>query len=90
MRVLFDHGTPRPIARYLHGHVVVEAMQYQQNLIKRRIAVVVLGVGRWRPIKPVIQRVVEAVNSAKPGTVTVVDIPLPLQPGKRSRSSGTQ
>lgn len=120
MRVLFDHGTPRPIARYLHGHVVVEArvqgwdrfsngalldaaevagfelllttdknMQYQQNLIKRRIAVVVLGVGRWRPIKPAIQRVVEAVNSAKPGTVTVVDIPLPLQAGKRSRNPRT-
>jgi hypothetical protein len=26
MLILFDHGTPRSIARWLHGHVVVEAM----------------------------------------------------------------
>jgi hypothetical protein len=26
MLILFDHGTPRSIARWLHGHVVVEAI----------------------------------------------------------------
>jgi hypothetical protein len=26
MLILFDHGTPRSIARWLHGHTVVEAM----------------------------------------------------------------
>lgn len=26
MLILFDHGTPRSIARWLQGHVVVEAM----------------------------------------------------------------
>jgi hypothetical protein len=26
MLVLFDHGTPRSIARWLHGHTVVEAI----------------------------------------------------------------
>jgi hypothetical protein len=26
MLILFDHGTPRSIARFLHGHVVVEAV----------------------------------------------------------------
>ncbi|MGA8491351.1 MAG: DUF5615 family PIN-like protein [Terriglobales bacterium] len=26
MRILFDHGTPRSIARWLHGHIVVEAI----------------------------------------------------------------
>lgn len=25
MLILFDHGTPRSIARWLHGHTVVEA-----------------------------------------------------------------
>jgi hypothetical protein len=26
MRILFDHGTPRSIARWLQGHIVVEAI----------------------------------------------------------------
>jgi hypothetical protein len=26
MLILFDHGTPRSIARFLHGHTVVEAI----------------------------------------------------------------
>jgi hypothetical protein len=50
-------------------------LRYQQNLKARRIAVVVLGKGRWRLIRPVISSVVEAVNSAQPGTYTEVDIP---------------
>jgi hypothetical protein len=113
MRILFDQGTPRPIARYLKNHIVIKAkaegwdrysngalldaaeaagfevllttdknMQHQQNFQNRKIALIVLGVGRWRPIKPAIQRVVQAVDAAKPGSVTVVDIPLP----RRTRS----
>jgi hypothetical protein len=27
MRILFDHGTPRSIARWLTGHVVVQAIE---------------------------------------------------------------
>jgi hypothetical protein len=27
MLILFDHGTPRSIARWLHGHIVVEAIE---------------------------------------------------------------
>jgi len=27
MLILFDHGTPRSIARSLHGHTVVEAIE---------------------------------------------------------------
>lgn len=27
MLILFDHGTPRSIARWLHGHTVVEALE---------------------------------------------------------------
>lgn len=115
MRVLLDHGTPRPIARWLREHVVVEAkaqgwdrfsngalldaaeasafdvllttdknMQHQQNLQRRKIAIVVLGLGQWPYIKRVVSRVVEAVNVAKPGSVITVDIPLP--PPKRSRT----
>jgi hypothetical protein len=50
-------------------------LRYQQNLEGRRIAIVVLGKGRWRLIRPLISSVVEAVNAAQPGTYTEVDIP---------------
>ena len=50
-------------------------LRYQQNLEARRIAIVVLGKGRWKLIRPVIASVVEAVNAAQPGTYTEVDIP---------------
>jgi hypothetical protein len=50
-------------------------LPYQQNLKDRKIAVVALGKGRWRLIKPVISKVVTAVNMAQPGTYTEVDIP---------------
>ena len=50
-------------------------LRYQQNLKARRIAIVVLGKGRWRLIRPVISSVVKAVNAAQPGTYTEVDIP---------------
>jgi len=50
-------------------------LRYQQNLEARRIAIVVLGKGRWKLIRPAIASVVEAVNAAQPGTYTEVDIP---------------
>jgi hypothetical protein len=50
-------------------------MRYQQNLAKRKIAIVVLGKGRWRLIKPVVSRVAAAMNMATPGSYTEVDIP---------------
>jgi hypothetical protein len=50
-------------------------IRYQQNLTNRKIAIVVLGKGRWRLIKPVVDRVAAAVNAATPGSYTEVDIP---------------
>ena len=50
-------------------------LRYQQSLDGRRIAIVVLGKGRWRLIRPVIESVVDAVNAAQPGSYTEVDIP---------------
>jgi hypothetical protein len=107
MRVLFDNGTPRSLARHLtDSHVVTEArargwdklengnllnaaevagfqvlvttdknLRYQQSLAGRRIAVIVLGQGRWRLIQLRIDEIVAAVNAAKPGTFTEVEIP---------------
>jgi hypothetical protein len=51
-------------------------MRYQQNLVGRRIAVVVLGRQQWPQLRSHIQRVVDAVNAAAPGSFVEVEIPL--------------
>src|SRR5436853_4842337 len=50
-------------------------IRYQQNLSGRKIALVVLSNPRWPIVRPWTERIVTAVNSAKPGTYTEVDIP---------------
>lgn len=108
MLILFDHGTPRSIARWLRGHTVVDAMtrgwdrfsngallkaaeeagfdlllttdkniRYQQNLKARRIAIVVLGNPQRPAVHRHIERVVDAVNAATPGSYAEVEIPFP-------------
>ncbi len=49
-------------------------LRYQQNLAGRKIAIVVLGRGRWRLIRPVIGHVVATVISATPGSYSVIEI----------------
>ena len=51
-------------------------MRYQQNLAGRKIAIVVLGQQQWPQLRPHIQRAVEAVNAATPGSFTEVEIRL--------------
>jgi hypothetical protein len=48
---------------------------YQQNLTNRKIAIVVLGQGRWTLIKRYVVQIVETVNAARPGSFAEVDIP---------------
>jgi hypothetical protein len=56
-------------------------IRYQQNLIGRKIAVVVLGLQQWPSLRPHIQRVVGAIKAATPGSYTEVDFPpLPTRP----------
>ncbi|HWZ44486.1 MAG TPA: hypothetical protein VNW97_13500 [Candidatus Saccharimonadales bacterium] len=50
-------------------------LRYQQNLTGRRIAVVVLGQGRWTLIRHHVSRVIAAVNAATPGSFAEVEIP---------------
>jgi hypothetical protein len=50
-------------------------IQYQQNLSERAIAIVVLGIPQWPILRPHVDRMVAAVNAAKPGTYCEVDIP---------------
>ena len=50
-------------------------IRYQQNLAQRRIAVLVLGQQQWPLLRLHIQRVVDAVNAAQPGSFAEVEIP---------------
>ena len=86
MLILFDHGTPRSIARWLKGHTVIEAIERGWDrlnngaLLKaaeedRRIAIVILGNSQRPAVHRYIDRVVAAVNSATTGSFTEVDIP---------------
>lgn len=48
---------------------------YQQNLSKRKIAIVVLGTSKWSQIRPMLQRISKAVDAARPSSYTLVEIP---------------
>jgi len=50
-------------------------ISYQQNLAVRKIALVVLGKGRWTIIKPHVADIVAAINAATPGSYVEVQIP---------------
>jgi hypothetical protein len=50
-------------------------MRYQQNLAGRKIAVVVLGLQQWPDLRPHVQRIVEAIKTAAPGSYTEIDFP---------------
>jgi hypothetical protein len=87
MRIIFDQATPVPIRQYLERHTVRTAAQQgwdkltngdlptavEEARFDRRIAIVVIG---HRPrLRLEIQRVVEAVNRATPGSYVEVEIP---------------
>jgi hypothetical protein len=50
-------------------------IRYQQNLIGRRIAIVILGNAQWPVLRRYVERVVAAVNAASPGSFAEVEIP---------------
>jgi hypothetical protein len=49
-------------------------IRYQQNLSIHAIAIVVLGNAQWPALRQHVERVVAAVNTAKPGTYFEVEI----------------
>ena len=51
------------------------SLPHQQNLEGRKLAVVILSKNRWILIQPRMAEIASAVNSAKPGTYSVVEIP---------------
>ena len=50
-------------------------IRHQQNLTRRKIAVVVLGKARWKLVKEKLADIAAAVAAAQPGGVSEVDIP---------------
>ena len=50
-------------------------IRYQQNLAARKIAIVVLGQQQWPQLRLHVQRVMEALQAATPGSYTEVEIP---------------
>lgn len=50
-------------------------IRYQQNLASRKIAIVVLGKGRWRLIRNRLSEIAQAVAAATPGSFIEVEIP---------------
>lgn len=50
-------------------------IRYQQNLTRRRIAILVLENAQWPILRKHVGRVVAAVNAATPGSYTEVQIP---------------
>jgi hypothetical protein len=60
---------------------------YQQNLRDGAIAIVVIGHSQWPALRPHVQRVFNAVNTAARGSYAEVDIPYKSPDGRRlSRS----
>src|SRR5207249_10482253 len=67
----------RPL-RKLDFNVLVtpdKNIRYQQNLQIHAISIIVLGNPQWPVLRPHGERVVAAINAAKPGTYCEVDIP---------------
>ena len=50
-------------------------IRYQQTLEARKIALVVLSHSQWPMVKKVAENIAVAVNEARPGSYTEVDVP---------------
>jgi hypothetical protein len=50
-------------------------IRYQQNLIGRKIALIVLGNPQWPIVRLHLDRIIAAVNACTPGSYTEVEIP---------------
>jgi hypothetical protein len=50
-------------------------IRYQQNLVARKIAIVVLGNQQWPIVQQYLDRIAAAVDGCVPGSYTEVEIP---------------
>lgn len=91
VKTAFEQGW----SRLLNGELLREAensgfnvllttdknLVHQQNLTGRNIAVVALAQSRWSLVQPLLSQICEAIEAAKPGTYTLVEITGSLNPG---------
>ena len=78
MRILFDQCTPAPLRSGLAGHVVVttdQRLKHQQNLSRRKIAILVLTTTSWPRIRRKLNIVVDAIDSLKSGDYRELPFP---------------
>ncbi|HEY1342352.1 MAG TPA: hypothetical protein VGF59_32820 [Bryobacteraceae bacterium] len=74
-----SNGDLLSVAEAAGFHVLVttdNGVVFQQNLTTRKIAIVVLTRNRWRMVQRMIRKIEAAVNDAKPGSFTEVEIPV--------------
>ena len=72
-----ENGELVPAAEAAGFEVIVTTdrnLRYQQNLDNRKLAIVVLGRGRWTIVRSHIAKVVAAVDAATPGSFTEVEM----------------
>ena len=68
-------STPQALLRADVFVTTDKNLRYQQNLSARRIAIVVVMHGQWPGLQSHVNLVSAAVDNAKPGTYTEVEIP---------------
>jgi hypothetical protein len=51
-------------------------IRYEQNLTRRKIAIVILSKGRWRLIRKRLTEIASTVAAAMPGSVVEIEIPV--------------
>jgi hypothetical protein len=51
------------------------SIPYQQNLENQEVAIVILSRNKWVLVRSRLQQIIDAVDNAKPGSCTIVEIP---------------
>jgi hypothetical protein len=50
-------------------------LPFQQNIDRRKLAIVILSRNRWSLVRRMLRQITDAIERAKPGTCAVVEIP---------------
>jgi hypothetical protein len=51
------------------------SIPYQQSLENQKVAIVILSRNKWGLVRSRLQQIIDAVDNAKPGSCTIVEIP---------------
>jgi hypothetical protein len=63
-------------------------MRHQQNLAGRKIALVVLPTNRWKTVREHAERIAQAVDRAKPGSLAEVEFEMQPRSPRRPKGPG--